>query len=78
LQAKAHPGDEAVLPDLASACHRAVTILLRRHDLLQYSAMVNDLGHGLRIGAEAGLRAEAPVLEESLERGDPGTNKSPY
>lgn len=34
------------MPYLASACHRAVTTLLSRYDLIQYSSMVSDIGHG--------------------------------
>jgi hypothetical protein len=48
-----HPGDEDLLPDLASACHRAVTTLMRRYDLVQYSAMVSNIGHGYLLGARA-------------------------
>jgi hypothetical protein len=75
-----HSGDEALLPDLASACHRAVLILLRRHDLFQYSAIVSDIGHGLWRDADGGSppHAEAPILQESFDRLGPGSDQSSY
>jgi len=46
-------GDEDFMPDLASACHRAVTTLLSRYDLIEYSAIVSDIGHGYWMDARA-------------------------
>lgn len=78
LQEKIQPGDQTPLPDLASAYHRAVMILLRRHDLFQYSALVSNIGHGLWRDAEAWLptHAEAPDFQESFERVGPGSDES--
>jgi len=44
------PCDEDVLLDLASACDQAVTILLRRYDHVQYSAVISNIARSLWMG----------------------------